>query len=406
MLQRFKVENFYSINTAQEISFEINEKDKLDDSSTKIQNKYLNNISCLLGHNGSGKTNLLRAVTFLFWFIDKSYEHQRSDKTIPIESHKLYSNKNSKFELDFVHENNFYRYIIELNKNYVVKENLSQKIERGYSRIFEITRDSDKKIEKLIFGNKKIKLNNSDFLRLEEKNNISTFSFLKGAGYLTPLKLENFKNIFSNKFSNIFKQGRKWFDPLEASFKYSKQLSESENIFKKVSELIKDFDLGISDLLFRDYKIGLVTENRSIKILHCKHTKGQKSFDLPIVEESEGTQNSIYLLSDLLNILEIGGIAIIDEIETSIHPYVVKKLISLFADKKKNKHNAQLIFSTHQAWFLQDRTKTQIFLVEKDGNLETEVWCLDDMEKIRNDENYFNKYMTGAYGAVPELKWF
>ena len=69
MIIKFKVKNFDSIGEMQEISFDIKESQYLDDSSTKIGNKYLNNIVCMLGHNGSGKTNLLKAMTFMFWFV-------------------------------------------------------------------------------------------------------------------------------------------------------------------------------------------------------------------------------------------------------------------------------------------------------------------------------------------------
>ena len=47
--------------------------------------------------------------------------------------------------------------------------------------------------------------------------------------------------------------------------------------------------------------------------------------------------------------------------------------------------------------------KSQIMLVEKDENCESSAWRMDDVKGIRNDDNFYAKYMAGAYGAVPQL---
>jgi hypothetical protein len=47
--------------------------------------------------------------------------------------------------------------------------------------------------------------------------------------------------------------------------------------------------------------------------------------------------------------------------------------------------------------------KYQIVLVEKDENGMSDTWRLDDVAGSRLDENYYAKYMAGAYGAVPKI---
>ena len=111
----------------------------------------------------------------------------------------------------------------------------------------------------------------------------------------------------------------------------------------------------------------------------------------------------MYLLLNLLDVLEYGGIAIIDELDARLHYEIAHKIISLFANKDTNKNNAQLFFSTHQPLFLNDRDKTQIFLCYKEDYLNTEVYRLDDIPGIRNTENFFEKYLAGEYGAVPRI---
>jgi hypothetical protein len=47
--------------------------------------------------------------------------------------------------------------------------------------------------------------------------------------------------------------------------------------------------------------------------------------------------------------------------------------------------------------------KSQVMLVEKDANNESSAWRLDSVDGIRSDDNFYAKYMAGAYGAVPQL---
>ena len=71
--------------------------------------------------------------------------------------------------------------------------------------------------------------------------------------------------------------------------------------------------------------------------------------------------------------------------------------------KETNPNNAQILFTTHNPWFLQYLTKTQIFIVEKEHQ-NTEVFRLDDIKSVRNDENYFMKYITGEYDGKPKIR--
>ena len=91
-----------------------------------------------------------------------------------------------------------------------------------------------------------------------------------------------------------------------------------------------------------------------------------------------------------------------DELEQSLHPDITNRIISRFLDKNKNPNNAQILFTTHNPWSLQDLTKTQIFIAEKNTKGETELTRLDDIQGVRNDENYFIKYLAGEYDGRPK----
>jgi hypothetical protein len=47
--------------------------------------------------------------------------------------------------------------------------------------------------------------------------------------------------------------------------------------------------------------------------------------------------------------------------------------------------------------------KSQVVLVEKNKNCESTAWRMDAVQGIRNDDDFYAKYMAGAYGAVPQI---
>jgi hypothetical protein len=61
------------------------------------------------------------------------------------------------------------------------------------------------------------------------------------------------------------------------------------------------------------------------------------------------------------------------------------------------------LFSTNSNVILSKMDKYQIIMVEKNQNSASESWRLDELSGVRADDNYYTKYMAGAYGAVPKI---
>lgn len=409
MIKEFKITNFFSIKDTQTISFNIKKKDMLDQSSfiSPCKNK-LNNIVALIGNNASGKTTILKGLSFLLWFISSSYQKLDINSKIPLQPHKLSKKKNSKFELFFEQNKKEYQYIIELNTNEVIYEFLGVKKERGYSYLYEYKREDDK----ILFSKWALsKLNDDDKNRYNERKNASLFSFLISTGHLPAIGLKSIETYQTN----IGGLGRVPFDMLQMFFELSHTLNNDEKRKNAILKYIKSFGLGVDNFEIEDADIGIgvgfldgsSSEHRNkMKALNITHKSDDGNFKLLFLEESNGTQNAIYLLNSIFSILDNGGILIYDEIENSIHPYLIKKLINLLANKETNPNNAQLMFSTHQPWLLDDRTKTQIYIVEKNDKLETQACLLNTFEGVRNDDNFCAKYLAGAYGGVSDVRWF
>ena len=119
---------------------------------------------------------------------------------------------------------------------------------------------------------------------------------------------------------------------------------------------------------------------------------------MDIQAQSDGTVRLLSLVPAIYNAMKGGKTVVVDELDHSIHPHLVRELVKYFSMKKTN---GQLIFTTHQTCLLnQDFMRTdEVWLVEKkDGN--SRMYSLNDF-KIHNTINIENGYMEGRYGAIP-----
>ncbi|RZQ59892.1 hypothetical protein EWH70_32300 [Amycolatopsis suaedae] len=137
-----------------------------------------------------------------------------------------------------------------------------------------------------------------------------------------------------------------------------------------------------------------------------RHGADYERFELN--DESAGTRSWLELLLVLLPVLDTGSLALVDELDRSLHPLLTAKLIGLFKDPETNPHGAQLIFTTHDTSLLgtmlgdQVLDRDQIWFVEKQADGASTLYPLTDF-KPRKEQNTERRYLAGSYGAVPVL---
>lgn len=127
---------------------------------------------------------------------------------------------------------------------------------------------------------------------------------------------------------------------------------------------------------------------------------GEKGFskDMDIQAQSDGTVRLLSLVPALYDAMKSAKTVLIDELDHSIHPHLVRYLVRYFSTQETN---GQLIFTTHQTCLLnQDFLRTdEVWMVEKkDGG--SHMYSLNDF-KIHNTINIENGYMEGRYRAIP-----
>ncbi|MBU1334470.1 MAG: ATP-binding protein [Alphaproteobacteria bacterium] len=124
---------------------------------------------------------------------------------------------------------------------------------------------------------------------------------------------------------------------------------------------------------------------------------------MPLHLESHGTRSFLKLYPLIAQVLAFGGIAIIDELDSSIHPSILPEILGWFHDSDRNPYNAQLWITCHNAALLDFLTKEEVFFCEKDSQGRTSVYSLKDVQGVRREDNFYRKYLSGVYGAVPQI---
>ena len=170
---------------------------------------------------------------------------------------------------------------------------------------------------------------------------------------------------------------------------------------------VKSADFGPQKIMFRSKK----TDDTHTAPMHLVslYDVGGKQVMLPAdMMESRGTIKLVDFAIPFVERFAKGGVFVIDEFDSAIHPALVKGIIALFNDPNVNKEGAQLVFTTHNPIYLNNKMfrRDQILFVEKDReSYRSVLYSLADFGSadVRNDQNYLINYFKGKYGALPYI---
>ena len=134
-----------------------------------------------------------------------------------------------------------------------------------------------------------------------------------------------------------------------------------------------------------------------------RETQDGRVVDFPIEEESAGTQGLLKLVGPWLTALKRGDLICVDELDTHLHPYIMRHLIEMFDDSDLNSNNAQLVFTTHDTSMLDSKIfrRDQVWFCERNRRQESVLYPLSDFKPRKDLENWTRAYLNGRYGAVP-----
>lgn len=432
MIVDFSFSNFRSIKDEQYFSMEAEAiKSKSDNTfkltladesesreATKLR---LLKSAVVYGANASGKTNFIRALNTLKYFVLNS-GRSTVDRTIiyyqPFVLEKDYDLKPTRFQLTFVAQDLIkYRYEIEYNKHEIQVEKLISYPKGQPAELFRRISE-DRKFHSVKYGESlKDKPNRKEFFK--NQLILSKFGYDEPNEQLTPIykyfdEMEIWNALNRTKIERLSKE------IAEEIFN-----SKNQSLANKISKLLRIADTKIESVSVREnqqtefrfsddfpdeVKEDLLKRNRfrtfaRHPIFENGEEVGTIDFDL-IKDESAGTNVLFALGGIILKKLETGGIIIFDELDNSLHPKLCKFLIRLFNNPVSNPRHAQLIFATHEVTLLDKDIfrKDQIWFTEKNKFGQTQLFSANDVEGLRDDTNFELWYRTGKFGGNPKIK--
>jgi len=407
MLLEFRLRNYRSFKEETVFSMVASKDSSLPNNiaDTSISGVgRLNRSAVLYGANASGKTNLVRAMQLMRGIVVDSAALQpiQEFNVQPFLLDLISPTEPTMFEVTILLDGVRYQYGFEFTKNRIVEEWLlvyhTAKPQVWFER--KMDRESGNDVYKFgsNFAGPKMVWQNAT-----RHNSL----FISMAVQLNSKNLLDLHSWFAESFIVLLNGG-------EVGHDHSTQMVATKVGERRIVGLINAADIGIKSITTNTQNAKGFTmefpsgaskmEEMEITVPKFIHSAGEISAEFELGDESQGTQKLYALAAPLFDILETGKVLVIDELDRSLHPLLVRQIISAFSDPTQNCKGAQLLFTTHDTTQL-DYTllrRDQIFFVEKGRDDASEVVPLLDFSP-RKGEALEKGYLSGRYGGVPIL---
>lgn len=412
MIVQFSFKNYKSFRNEVTLDMTATKMTELQNHVTNIGNDKLLKIAAIYGANAAGKSNIYEAFKYMSYYVYASFkfggdserkqiDEEKYPKVTPFVLDENAKKEPTTFEVFFIDNEDSmqktYQYGFSLLQNSVEEEWLyvKSKTAREYKTIFY--RKSGEKID---FTGIKKGAENIE-LSLEKETLIVSLGAKLKISQLKKVRDWFIKNEvvdFGNPIENLLRH-----ETLPTDF------TDDREVQSKVIKYFSTFDESIKDF---SVKVENESSDKDIKIDALHRNNEGELISIPLQEESSGTLKMFALYPPIQEVLSNGSTLFVDELNSRLHPLLVRNIILTFTNPELNRNNAQLIFTTHDIWQISNDflRRDEIWFVEKD--IETGISDLysladfadEDGTKIRKDEAYSKNYLLGKYGAIPHLK--
>lgn len=404
MIYRLEIENFYSVRERQVI--DLTASKKVPDEPGRLVPIYDGSeeraprVVAIYGANASGKSNVLRAIAFLSWFVQYSFEYKPKPKTgLPYQKFGTRGMIESPTRLSVtfaglenpLSQDDFktcpYVYTLELsprgpNGDRVLSESLHYR-PNGASRLVRVfDRDAAGTVKAAQWVGLGRELGVLESILRPDASVISTLGQMNNALALTLIQSASAieTNILVTRFES---------DDLGLLTGYA----QNHELLGALNRDIARIDLGVD-------QVEILARNGA-PVASFNHAGLDQPIEL--LFESHGTQQFVRIYPILFRALEHGGIAVIDELDVAIHPTVLPEVLRWFSDPDRNPHGAQLWVSCHAVSLLDILLKEEVLICEKRADGATQIYGLGEIKGIRRDENFMQNYLGGGYGGIPSI---
>lgn len=414
MLIDFSFSNYRSFEADQ--AFSMRREQRYTDADSSL----FSAVAAIYGANASGKSNFLRAMAVMQHFVLTSYSSGDAESGIHRDSFRLSEDSGvrpTSFLVECIADDRQkYRYWFScddtriLNEELVFYKNLGDHLSSHSSLLF--TREESGGIK---FGSAFKGPRAQVKKTVELRPNALLLSAAAAAGIesVRPI-FRFFANDMAYCEASAFQaEDPRVFDEYRRGSRFSQSLTKliryADFGIADVQSVPADMPQELMELLAKQVKNQLGKDMRinDPEKLQFTHIGRNISAKFDSSNESRGTLAAMSFFSLALRQLSRESVTLIDEIDTSLHPTLVKEFIELYTDPMTNPHGAQLIVTTHDVSLINHPGQAspldpdQIWLVEKDHDGASELFPVTDLG-IRKGENIGKNYLNGVYGANPK----
>jgi AAA15 family ATPase/GTPase len=428
MIQELKIKNFLSFKDEVKFSFEASNDKFAEDSQvvTINENTRLLRFAIVYGYNASGKSNLLSALSFLSYFW--SYQPKSLDaKTgvIPFKLDKPSSKVPSSFDMVFYVKNTKYWYQLELDESQVFLEKLSYYKTSQPIMLFERTLKDSQSVIQINPNAEKISATAKEMISVNCLKNISFFVARNKVNVSLPI-IDAAKDWMRNQLMPVV------FPTMDLTSFAQKQTSGNNELTRYIVDFLHAADFNITNISsevitqqLTDEAVRFLTENnddtdeasileterikreRTLKQIQTsfEHTvensNGTEAYQMDKQYESRGTLRTFGIEAALFDAQNNQSILPIDEIETSLHPKLLEKILFEYL---KTPSRSQIIVTTHNDGLLDLLDdlirKDSVWFTEKKKSGVTDLYKLTDFRGLNRLSSIREAYRNKRFGAT------
>lgn len=391
MIVEFSLRNYLSIKDEVKISFlatslkeslsEHNDSIPLSDTGFSLLRS-----AVIYGANASGKSNVLKALAFFKRFITESFIKSQAGEAIDVEPFRLNSSsvqEPTMMEATFAEGGYIYRYGFEITDKAVSAEWLFQRackkrakeVEWFYRDNGETSVHQQGDLVRELVSKKMIRDNALILSTAAQFNDPKAVAILRWLG--------DTQVIFCSEDEMLWQQAIRHLD--------------DERVRSRITAFARYADLGIEEINRVDNRIV------SSHLQYDDDGREVNNVAFPFRgNESEGTIKYFSLSYPIIDALDNGKRVIIDELDSKLHPLLVRKIVTLFNSPETNPKGAQLLFTAHDTFLLGAGLfrRDQVWFTQKDSFGATEAYSLAEY-KVRSASPFERDYLQGRYGATP-----
>lgn len=442
MLINFRFENFLSYNKVATFSMTAgnveNHRENILENSTIDLLKF----AAIYGANASGKSNLIKALSFAQSIIVDGLKDIRIYRRYNL-NHSENKTNDSKFEFEILVGNKMYSYGFSI---LMAESRIKQEW------LYDITDD-----EVEIFTRDREVIINFDYLNVDEKSKNRLLIYSEDIEnnstdlFLTLLNNSEKKKIVTKDGQTVFDDIYRWFrDVLEvlspnAAKTFIGMTTDIKGFLRNLENYLGSNDTGIKKVKLKktdeamkgiptviEKKLrdristelyrknmnshkqtsALIKTTHSIYVLEVEdgkvntyelrfiHNVDTTEISYALSEESDGTIRLVELFAVSYN-NEKGKVFVIDELDRSLHPLLTYEFVKEFLKKDEM---SQLIISTHEDRLLDLAMlrRDEIWFTKKNSLGDSIIYSLSDYEE-HFDKKVMDAYLEGRYGGIPQI---